>query len=430
MKYTVNLYKADNKGFLVARACMKSALQLGGNNIRDTRLLSPEMPQWNNSPWYAPVPTTEYAYTNLRAYAIRQVLPDLKNPEVMNRITGNKLDLRVMRSILSTDENTCGGLFLQYIMSFPRWVNSRNEIEVGGADYFDMLEDAADAECKAIDSGSPTYHADTKHIATISARTRKRNEALANVAPDKLHEVFAQQERQKRCGIDDVSALFLDFVYVVGRRTGCNAAAETAINAIRNLIALLGSCGISDILTLETACNSAEDALSAFCRALATKQDAAESSKPVHAVIVGKQAEQLASNSLLPQQAAQLKEMVENLLVDTAAAVINTSETRANVEWLKDEEERKKGKRKKIGRANQRKCVKGDNWHKTDAKLRNQIMTEVRQTTEKNKCSQSNACEIVSKKHLKADGKTPIFSKRTIENWMSAANTKKKARKA
>ena len=430
MKYTVNLYKADDKGFLVARACMKSALQLGGNNNRDTRLLSPEMPQWNNSPWYAPVPADEYAYTNVRAFAIRRAMPDLKNPEVMKSITENELDLHVMRSILSTAENTCGGLFLQYLMSFPRWVNARDEIEVGGADYFDILEEAADAERKATDSGLPTWQADTKHIATISDRTHKRYEASTNVAPDKLHEAFARQERQKRCGIDDVSALFLDFVNVIGRKTGCNAAAETVINAIRNLISLLGSCGIADFLTLETACNSAEDALSAFCRALATKQDAAESSKPVHAVIVGEQAEQLASNSLLPQQAAKLKEMAENLLANTAATVINTSETRANVEWLKDEEERKKGKRKKIGRANQRKCVKGDNGHKTDAKLRNQIMTEVRQTTEKNKCSQSNACEIVSKKHLKADGKTSIFSKRTIENWMSAANTKKKARKA
>ncbi len=53
-------------------------------------------------------------------------------------------------------------------------------------------------------------------------------------------------------------------------------------------------------------------------------------------------------------------------------------------------------------------------------------MTEVRQTMTQNKCKQSPACRIVANKHLKADGKTPIYSKRTIENWICAAKAKKK----
>ena len=120
-----------------------------------------------------------------------------------------------------------------------------------------------------------------------------------------------------------------------------------------------------------------------------------ESQKPVHAIIVGEQAEQLAA-------------------------------TNENTEWLKSEEARKKSNREKVGRENQRNGEKNDNGRKTDEKLKNQIMTEVRQTMKKNKCSQSSACRIVCEKHLKADGKTPIFSKRTIENWMSRANRRKK----
>ena len=116
---------------------------------------------------------------------------------------------------------------------------------------------------------------------------------------------------------------------------------------------------------------------------------------PVEAVLVGVQAEQLAA-------------------------------TNENTEWLKSEEARKKSNRKKVGRENQRNGEKNDNGRKTDEKLKNQIMTEVRQTMKKNKCSQSSACRIVCEKHLKADDKTPIFSKRTIENWMSRANRRKK----
>lgn len=120
-----------------------------------------------------------------------------------------------------------------------------------------------------------------------------------------------------------------------------------------------------------------------------------ESLGPVRAIIVGEQAEQLAA-------------------------------TNANSEWLKSEEQRKKSKREKTGRKNQRDGEKNDNGRKTDEKRKNQIMTEVRQTMKKNKCSQSSACRIVCEKHLKADDKTPIFSRRTIENWMSRANRRKK----
>lgn len=125
------------------------------------------------------------------------------------------------------------------------------------------------------------------------------------------------------------------------------------------------------------------------------KNNGEESLKPVHAIIVGEQAEQLAA-------------------------------TNENTEWLKSEEARKKSNREKVGRENQRNGEKNDNGRKTDEKLKNQIMTEMRQTMKKNKCSQSSACRIVCEKHLKADGKTPIFSKRTIENWMSRANRRKK----
>ena len=103
-------------------------------------------------------------------------------------------------------------------------------------------------------------------------------------------------------------------------------------------------------------------------------------------------------------------------------------ETNEAALWAKGELERKKKNAQKTGRKNQRNGEKNDNGRKTDAKLKNQIMTEVRQTVKNNHCSQSNACQIVANKHLKADGKTPIFSKRTIENWMSAATAKKKAK--
>lgn len=97
---------------------------------------------------------------------------------------------------------------------------------------------------------------------------------------------------------------------------------------------------------------------------------------------------------------------------------------------LKKEQERKSKISRKRGRANQRKGEMNGNGRKTDPRLQNQIMTEVRQTMRD--CphlSQSAACRNVALKHLKADGKTPIISKRTIENWMSEANGKRRAKK-
>lgn len=273
MKYTVNLYRADDKGFLTARACMKSALQLGGHNTRDTRLLSAEMPQWNISPWFAPSPSDEQAITEVREQYIKRVMPDLNNPDVIKAVKENELDLRVIRGILATDEKSYGGLFLQYLMSYPRWVNAKGEVEVGGEDYFSILHELAGAHCKASDAGLPTWKADTSHIAAISTRKHKRVEALAKVAPNNLHEAFAEQEREKRGGIDETSALFFEFVNMVGAKTGCNAAAGTVINAVKKLLGLLDSCGINDFNVLDAACNNTEDALTALDCALATKQD-------------------------------------------------------------------------------------------------------------------------------------------------------------
>lgn len=279
MKYTVNLYKADDKGFLVARACMKSALQLGGNNTRDTRLLSSEMPQWNYSPLYAPVPLDEYFYTKLRARDIKQTMPDLHNPEVARAINENELDLKVMRGILATDEKSYGGLFLQYLMSYPRWVNAKGEIEVGGEDYFAILEESADAERKAINNVKPLRMADASHIATISDRAHKRMESLAAVPPEQLHEVFAKQERLKRGGIDEATTAFLDFVNIAGHKTGCNTAAGVVTGAIKRLLELLDTCNREDFNKLDAACNAAEDALLSFGLALAERQDAEATAK-------------------------------------------------------------------------------------------------------------------------------------------------------
>ena len=124
-------------------------------------------------------------------------------------------------------------------------------------------------------------------------------------------------------------------------------------------------------------------------------KDDEKAQPPIKAVLIGEQAEQLAD----AQKAAG---------------------------WTKQELERKKKNAEKTGRKNQRKGEKNGNGRKTDARLKNQIMTEVQQTMRRNKCKQSPACRIVANKHLKADGKTPIFSKRTIENWMCAAKAKKK----
>ena len=292
MKYTVNLYQVNDKGFLTARACMKSALQLGGGNIRDTRLLSAEMPEWNTSPWFAPVPMDEYAYMTLRAFDIRRAMPDLRNPEVVKYVKEKGLDLQVMRGILATDEKSYGGLFLQYLMSYPRWVNARGEIEIGGEDYFTILQEMAEAEHNAIDKGEPSCEADTQHIATISDRTHQRMER-AGKSQDPTT-AWRGEEADMRGGIDKTSALFLEFVNMVGAKTGCNAAAGTVINTIKRLIELLGSCGINDFNTLEAACNNAEDALSKFCCALAEKQDVAAQA-PVKAVIIGPQADELAA---------------------------------------------------------------------------------------------------------------------------------------
>lgn len=278
MKYTVNLYRVNNKGFLTARACMKSALQLGGSNIRDTRLLSAEMPEWNSSAWYAPVPMDEYAYMKLRARYIKRVMPDLRNPEVLKHIKEHKLDLRVMRGILATDEKSYGGLFLQYLMSYPRWVNARGGIEIGGEDYFTILQELAEAQHNATDKGKPSWEADTRHIATISDRMHQRMER-AGKSQDPTT-AWCDEEADMRGGIDETSALFLKFVNMVGAKTGCNAAAGTVINTIKKLIELLGACGINDFSALDAACNETEDAFTAFNCALATKQDIAVANQP------------------------------------------------------------------------------------------------------------------------------------------------------
>ena len=126
---------------------------------------------------------------------------------------------------------------------------------------------------------------------------------------------------------------------------------------------------------------------------------------------------------------------IENVLkickgikVNSEATVINSAHTRESAEWIEQELKRKKKKREQIGRDSQRKAAKNGNGRKTDTKLKNQIMTEVRQTMKRCNNSQSNACQIVAEKHLKADGKTPIYNKRTIENWMSKAAEKTKCK--
>lgn len=124
-------------------------------------------------------------------------------------------------------------------------------------------------------------------------------------------------------------------------------------------------------------------------------KDDEKAQPPIKAVLIGEQAEQLA-------------------------------DAKKDAEWTKQELERKKKNAKKTGRKNQRNGEKNGNGRKTDARLKNQIMTEVQQTMMNNKCKASTACQIVANKHLKADGKTPIYSKRTIENWICAAKAKKK----
>jgi len=306
-------------------------------------------------------------------------------------------------------------------MSYPRWVNAKGEIEIGGEDYFAILAEAAEAERKAVDDGKPSRIADTGHIATISDRAHKRMESLAAVPPERLHEAFAKQERMKRGGIDETTTEFVNFVDIVGHKTGCNAAAGVVIGAIKRLLELLGTCNRGDFNKLDTACNAAEDALSVFSLALAAKQDA-EVQPPVKAVLVGEQSRQLANASTKSSEAMA---DLANIQSDTTAAAINAADAKNAAVWTKQELERKKRNAQKTGRKNQHTGEKNGNGRKTDTRLRNQIMTEVQQTMKKNKCTQSNACQIVANKHLKADGKTPIFSKRTIENWMSTANAKK-----
>ena len=59
-------------------------------------------------------------------------------------------------------------------------------------------------------------------------------------------------------------------------------------------------------------------------------------------------------------------------------------------------------------------------------RIRNQLMTEVRQMMKSSpSMTQSAACLNIAQKHLDASGK-PLVSKRTLENWMSAAKTKRK----
>jgi len=130
------------------------------------------------------------------------------------------------------------------------------------------------------------------------------------------------------------------------------------------------------------------------------------------------------SGPLSPQQEALLRAAAGDAEI---AAGESTSAKKA-AEWTRRELERRKKNSQKTGRKNQRNGEKNDNGRKTDKKLKNQIITEVRQVMERNKCSQSAACRIVSIKHLKDDG-TPIYAKRRIENWVSAANTKNMAKK-
>ena len=307
MQYTINLYKVDEQGFLVARACVKSALQLGGNNNRDSRLGSAENPEWNTSPWFAPVPADERFYRAIRELDLKRILPDLSNPEVVKSINENELDLRVMRAILATDEKSYGGMFLRYLMSYPRWVNAKGEIEVGGADYFAILSDRAEAERRA---GGET---DASHIATISERRRKRMEALATVAPEELTNAFAELERQKRDGIDDIVRRFRDFVNMVGLKSNCNAAAQTAIAAIDKLVRLLDTCGINDFNVLDKACNEAEDALADFCTALAAKEDE-DAKTPQEVILSGEQAEQLKTAATKSAAAASNSESAKRLI--------------------------------------------------------------------------------------------------------------------
>lgn len=206
-------------------------------------------------------------------------MPDLHNPEVAKAINENELDLRAVRGLLATDEKAFGGLFLQYLMSYPRWVNAKGEIEIGGEDYFAILAEAAEAERKAVDDGKPPRIADTGHIATISDRAHKRMESLAAVPPERLHKAFAKQERMKRGGIDETTTKFINFVNIVGHKTGCNAAASVVIGAIKRLLELLGTCNGEDFNKLDTTCNAAEDALLSFGLALAKRQDNATKEK-------------------------------------------------------------------------------------------------------------------------------------------------------
>lgn len=135
------------------------------------------------------------------------------------------------------------------------------------------------------------------------------------------------------------------------------------------------------------------------------------------------------SNADLMAAIMSLQSDAKAIEVNTTATAINSAETRKNAAWLRQDRERRIREAEKRGRDNQRKGEKNGNGRKTDPRLKNQIKTEVRQTKENNPAfSTSDACAVVARKHLKADGKTPIFSKRTIENWMSEAK-KRKAKK-
>lgn len=124
---------------------------------------------------------------------------------------------------------------------------------------------------------------------------------------------------------------------------------------------------------------------------------------------------------------ADIAERLKNMEADNTATAINAAEARKDAAWLRKDRERRIREGQKRGRDNQRKGEKNGNGRKTDPKLKNQIKTEVRQTKENNPAfSTSDACAVVARKHLKVDGKTPIYSKRTIENWMSNANAKTK----
>lgn len=102
----------------------------------------------------------------------------------------------------------------------------------------------------------------------------------------------------------------------------------------------------------------------------------------------------------------------------------------ADAKAVRRDTDRRRNNARRTGRKNQRNGEKNGNGRKTDPKEKNQLMTEVRQMMSKGN-TQANACRLVSesKRHLKADGKTPLVNKRTLENWMSEAKRRSKPKR-